>query len=286
MSEMYSPNDPLFWSHHAYVDYIYTNWQKRKGHDFGGPSDKGGKAQKADRLAGFDYTVEQVMDNRQLCYDYVELGDQDLDSVQLPTSTVKKPDGNNKPDMVEVEQIPKGEDRYAPNDRYNLNVLRYPDEADEDWCKKNNYDVSYVRQYETEHKKVYKQLNEVKGYVSPCSLWKRPTLCAPLIKKKKNLCVDIPDYGRVKVDYNKDVDVYQAYSNVKKRVEYCSNDVEYPPEKYRSTVENLVGKAAFDSAGTLKPISTESDIKNSAIKAAASGALGVCLAAVAANGLF
>jgi len=282
MAEMYSPNDPLFWGHHAYVDYMWTQYQKKKGYDFSGPNEKGGKAQKSDKALGLDYTVEDVLDNRKLCYEYVDMADHDLDDQELPPSTVKKPDSGKKPDKVEVGAIPTNdEERYSSKDRSNLNILRYPDEADEDWCRKNKYDVTVVRQYETEHKKVYKQLNEIKGYTSPCSLWKRPSLCAPLIEKKKDLCVDVPDYGRIKVGYNTDTkNVYQAYSNVKQRVEYCSSDVELPADKYAANVENVIGKSAFDGAGTLKKVLTETDVHSTAAAFAASN-LGVCLAAAA-----
>jgi len=238
--------------------------------------------EKSDKSLGLDYTVQDVLDNRQLCYDYADMADHDLDDQELPPPNVQKPDSGKKPDKVDVTQIPTNdEERYSSKDRSNLNVLRYPDEADTEWCQKNKYDVNTVRQYEAEHKKIYKQLNEVKGYTSPCSLWKRPSLCAPLIEKKKDLCVDVPDYGRIKVGYNTDTkNVYQAYSNVKQRVAYCSSDVELPADKYAASVQGIIGKSAFDGAGTLKKVLTETDVHNTAA-AHAANSLGMCLAAAA-----
>jgi hypothetical protein len=268
LSEMHSPNDPLFWSHHAYMDYIWVQYQKRKGSGFGGPSDQGGSASKADGLQHLPsaYKVQDVLDHRTLCYDYADLLDSDIEDRPLPPSTVEKPEGDKKPDRVTVDKIPDGDDRYSSKDRSYLNGIRYPDEADEEWCRRNKYDVQKVRQYEQEYKKVYKDLNQIQGYVSPCSLYKRPALCAPLIKKKQKLYCDVPDYGRVNVDYSTDVDPYQAFSNVKQRVEYCTPNVELPADKYRSQVENLTGANAFSGAGSLKSIVSEADVVSASKK--------------------
>jgi tyrosinase len=289
MAEMYSPNDPIFWSHHAYIDYVWTQYQKIKGYDFAGPNEKGGKAQKSDKSLGLDYSVQDVMDYKALCYEYVDMKDTELNGQELPPAKVNKPASGQKPDMVTVVPIPANEDdRYSSKDRSNLNILRYPDEADEDWCRKNKYDIPTVRQYESDHKQqVYKKLNQVKGYVSPCSLWKRPTLCTSLIEKKKDLCVDIPDYGRVNVGYKPDVkNAYQAYSNVKQRVEYCSSDVELPANKYAADVQNIIGKSAFDGAGTLKKVLTENDVKSSAPRIADMTMLAAMAVPVVMAGVF
>jgi tyrosinase len=286
MSEMYSPNDPLFWAHHGYVDYVWTQYQKRKGYDFSGPNGRGGSANKGDDLLGLPYKVEAVLDSHKLCYDYVDLNDNDLGGTALPPPTVAKPDAGKKPDKVLVIKVPDNEDeRYSSRDRSNLNIIRYPDDADEEWCKRNKYDVKTIREYEGEYKQMYKKVNEIKGYVSPCSLWKRPTLCAPLIEKKKELYVDVKDYGRITVDYSTDVDPLQAYSNIKKRAEYCTPDVEYPEDKYRKDVENVVGKSAFGGAGTLKKVKSEDDVSGVSHQNQLAGLCVAATLAVAFNAL-
>jgi len=166
---------------------------------------------------------------------------------------------------VEVLKMPTNEDeRLAASDRSNLNILRVPDEANEDFCRKNNYDIKKVRTFEKDQKDLYVQLNKIDGYVSPCSLWKRPSLSTKLITQRKPLYVDVKDVGRINVGYDKDADPLQAYSNVKERAKLCSPNVELPPEKYEGELEKLVGQAAFEGAGsgTLKKIRYEEDISS------------------------
>ena len=33
LSFMHSPNDPIFWLHHGYLDHVYDLWQKRNQRD-------------------------------------------------------------------------------------------------------------------------------------------------------------------------------------------------------------------------------------------------------------
>jgi len=282
IAEMHSPNDPLFYSHHAYVDYVWTQWQRRKGYGFNGPNAGGSSASGNDDCQGLPYKVNDVLDHTKLCYTYADTSEDNSDQY-VPAPTVPQPDKGQKPDMTYVEPIPQmsDEDHYSSRDRGNLNILRYPDRVNDAWAARNKYDINKLRQYEDNHRKVIKQCNELDGYVSPCSLWKRPKLCAPLIKKKQKLCCDIPKYGRVNVDYSTDVDPYQSFSNVRKRVEYCSPDVELPPEQYRAKLEQIVGKSAFDGDGSLKKIVGESDVDaGRTLTEGAIKGVAMCLAAV------
>lgn len=272
MKEMHSPNDPIFWGHHAYIDYTWSQWQKMRSF-----SEVSGVS-KSDKHLGLSTTVAQVLDHRTLCYDYVEMSDTDLGDQPLPPPTVAKPEkSGQKPDRVKVVTLPSEEERYSSSDRSNLNIVRYPDYADEEWLTRNKYDVNEVRGYEKEQRALYKEVNEIKGYVSPCALWKRPALCSVLIKQQKQLYVDVKDYGRIVVEYDSQVDVYQAYSNVKQRVNYCTPDVEYPEEQYRKSVEKLVGNAAFKGAGTLKTVTSEDDLSSADLKTAVHNAA-LCVA--------
>jgi tyrosinase len=282
LAEMHSPNDPLFYSHHAYVDYVWTQWQRRKGTSFRGPNTSGGSASGGDDCQGLPYKVNDVLDHTKLCYTYADTAEDNSDQY-VPPATVQQPEKGQKPDMTYVEPIPQSsdEDRYSSRDRSNLNIVRYPDRVSDAWASKNKYDIKKLREYEDKHRQIIKQCNEIEGYVSPCALWKRPKLCAPLIKKKQKLCCDIPKYGRVNVDYSTDVDPYQAFSNVRKRVEYCSPDVELPPEQYRAKLEQIVGKSAFDGDGSLKKIVGESDVDaGRTLTEGAIKGVTMCLAAV------
>jgi len=271
-----------FYSHHAYIDYVWTQWQRRNGYKFDGYGSNGGNAYEDDDCHGIPYKVKDVLDHSKLCYSYEDMSDSDLD-VGLPYPTVDAPPKGSRPDNTYVESIPDSndEDRYSSSDRRNMNMIRYPSRIGDAWAAKNRYDIGKLRRYEDEHRDVVKGCNKIEGYVSPCSLWKRPRLCAPLIRKKEKLYCDISSYGRVSVDYAGDSDPYQAFSNVRKRVEYCSPNVELPPDQYRDKLEQIVGKSAFDGAGSLKKIVGEDEVgAGRSITEGAVKGVAMCIAAV------
>jgi len=261
----------LFWSHHAFIDMVWTKWQKRNGYDYSGPG-----ANRNAATPGMAYTVDQVMDHRKLCYEYADLADADLAGDQLPPPQVQRPSAGARPDMVEVASIPTDENaRWGARDRSNLNGLRFPEQIPDSWLSMNKIDVRTCRGYEDEYRTVYRQLNSIKGYLSPCCLWKRASLCRGLVGKIKKFCVDVDGVGRMEISYQ-DTDPAQCLSNVRCRAEYTSPDVELPPEAYRSEIQKLVGASAFDGAGM--KLVTDMDHLAGASKAAA-GVLGAAAAA-------
>lgn len=253
MAEMHSPNDPVFWLHHTYIDYVWSKWQKKNGKvKFAGKDENGQSATLKNTALGLNLTYEGLLDDEKLCYSYADLEEKDLSEVPLPPPTVQKPEGNQAPNMTKQEPIPTNdEQRLAPNDRTNLNILRIPDPAGDEFCKKFGLDIKQVRDFEEKNKNLYKDLNKIEGYVSPCALWKRPALSTKIVEQQKqDLCVDVPGYGRIVIQYDHNANPMQAVSNVKKRAELCTPNIEMEPEKYRDRLEKLVGKAAFDGAGT------------------------------------
>jgi hypothetical protein len=191
---------------------------------------------------------------------------------------VAKPQGDAKPEGVTVDKLPSDDDMYASKDRTRLNTLRYPDQADDAYCGKFKYDVKQVRSSEDETRDLYKKLNKIKGYMSPCSLGKRPSLCRPIFAKKTTMCVDVPDYGEIRIQYS-DSDPYQAFSNVIQKSKYTSSDVELPPSAFKDQLQGLTGPNAFAGAGTLRKIVDEMDVvdPSSGVQTAMSAA-GMCAA--------
>jgi len=73
MSTMYSPNDPIFYAHHAYIDKIWSDWQAidaRRLRDYSGHTAQGTNGQLTDVLAPWNTRVQDVMDTTHLCYRY------------------------------------------------------------------------------------------------------------------------------------------------------------------------------------------------------------------------
>lgn len=71
--QMVSPNDPLFWCHHAQIDHIWDIWQYKvpNWQDYSGRNANGRAASANDVLTPFRETVRQVFDCYYLCYYYV-----------------------------------------------------------------------------------------------------------------------------------------------------------------------------------------------------------------------
>jgi tyrosinase len=276
MSTMGSPSDVVFWLHHAFIDQIWSRWQKRNGFGYGG------NANDPMLYLGFErnYRPADVLDQRQLCYDYAEITAGDLgDNAVVPpsppppkTPTGRRPKDGDLPELTKIVPLPADQDdaqRYSSRDRSNLAALRYADPPSQEWCRMNNIPYEENQQYEQEYRRVYKELNSVKGYVSPCALMKRPTLHARIIQSRRvsSFYVDVPDVGRVEVGYKEDVaqaDAYQAVANVNQRVYACSPDVELDPQEYRATVQKLIGPSAFSGAADPLRITSMDEIKDSA----------------------
>jgi hypothetical protein len=200
------------------------------------------------------------MDSSALCYEYDELQDKDLGDVALPPSKIKRPTGGQHPPSVSVGDIPTTADRYDPLDRNNIGGLRVPPPVSDAWLEMNSQNVTYAREFEQEYRNVYTELNNIKGYKSPCALWSRPSLFARLVERTpaSDLFVDVPDVGRVKVSRSElakedggSTDPFQMISDVKVVCVIVAPDVELPVESYSSKLESVVGRQAFSGAGSI-----------------------------------
>jgi len=84
MSYMYSPNDPIFFMHHAFVDKLWYDWQILHGVNTYDGSVNGNLVATSDVMVPFNVPVSSVMDAQgSLCYVYAQPGA----SVPPPTTT-------------------------------------------------------------------------------------------------------------------------------------------------------------------------------------------------------
>lgn len=94
MGTMYSPNDSIFWLHHAFVDKQWNDWQQlnpRNARVYGGTNSDGSPALSDDRLHPYNHRVADVFDTRNLCYIYASFRVSSRFSVNqspsMPTTT-------------------------------------------------------------------------------------------------------------------------------------------------------------------------------------------------------
>jgi hypothetical protein len=75
MAQIYSPNDPLFYLHHAFIDNMWFQWQSKKESRFDEYNANDGAVSKNDKLVALDGVVGDVLDPRKgLCYQYESWG--------------------------------------------------------------------------------------------------------------------------------------------------------------------------------------------------------------------
>ncbi|TBU06081.1 tyrosinase [Hamiltosporidium magnivora] len=97
MSMMYSTNDPIFWHHHSFIDYIWHKKQKNdKNYNYNGKDNKGNKVSKEDILFPFNKRVKDILKLEDCCVKYKEYNHvkiqtyDDLNIYRLPESYIKR----------------------------------------------------------------------------------------------------------------------------------------------------------------------------------------------------
>lgn len=67
---MQSPNDPIFWIHHAFVDKLWNEYQSKSEVFFHQYDSTNNTVNQTNILAAFSTKVEDVFDIKSLCYEY------------------------------------------------------------------------------------------------------------------------------------------------------------------------------------------------------------------------
>jgi tyrosinase len=109
MSIMQSPNDPIFWLHHAYIDKIYARWQQGSASlvsNYGGTNSDGSRATANDALPSYNARVRDVFDTTALCYTYAELpADAGASAAPANASPVAKAQGVKATPTAAVDTV-------------------------------------------------------------------------------------------------------------------------------------------------------------------------------------
>jgi len=274
MSTMASPNDPLFYAHHTFIDKLWANWQKIRGDItlYSGRHWSGRRSvSPSDSLEPFPYTVANVFDTNALCYTYEEFqGSAQRAAAQgLPVAKIQGVQDNEPisldkinsvfPNVVFVpfddtnakatakaagasESASPSSTTVAADDKYNLVYLRTPKPLPADWIKMNNLTEEVVRQHEQEYSTIVTQLNGVKGYVSPCALLHRPDLLANDIKAKKAEQYVCPIANKGNLEFKVQGQGAQEASNILATVKKAAPEVQGDLEQLRGQIVALVGE--------------------------------------------
>ena len=67
----YSPRDPLFYLHHAFVDKIWIDWSNKfNNYTYSGANCNKSMAKKSDKIIGYNVNVSRIIDN-EYCVNYI-----------------------------------------------------------------------------------------------------------------------------------------------------------------------------------------------------------------------
>lgn len=192
-SQMMSPNDPLFWSHHSFVDYVYDKWQWTAPvwNSYDGFLSNGRRCSTSDRLLPFLETANQALDCYYLCYFYVEKGVSYTPQRRQLGSTIAAIPAPKTEDLkdVSVKKDTASDDakEIPEDDRQSLIKLRTPAQIPEQWLRKNNHNVKNTRNKENDFSKVYKSINSIPDYISPCALLSHPEVLKKLSNEEPTM---------------------------------------------------------------------------------------------------
>lgn len=108
LRSMYSPNDPIFFLHHGYIDKLWADWQKKHpklAKTYGGTNADNSQASASDTLPYFEkHTVAQTFDTKvDLCYIYNDLVPPESSKL-VPSKVVMRPNAEDEAESWEDER--------------------------------------------------------------------------------------------------------------------------------------------------------------------------------------
>jgi hypothetical protein len=133
LTSMQSPNDPIFWLHHSFIDKIWYDWQVLSNTPTAYDGRHlGVKVSSFDYLPPWNHTVEDTFNISALCYTYQAF------------SKRTSPEGLESP-------VPVGQERGKE--------FKLPQRIPESWVKMNGMSVQEFRQAEVEMRQIMIEVN-------------------------------------------------------------------------------------------------------------------------------
>ncbi|ORY04901.1 Di-copper centre-containing protein [Basidiobolus meristosporus CBS 931.73] len=150
MTAMTSPNDPLFWLHHAFIDKIWADWQAtspQRASEYNGKRSNGTDALPTDSMSPFDVSVSDVLDTTAtgLCYRY-------SNSMSANRKSRRAKSAINPTTLLNGGEEDK---------------LHIPEKLDAQWIQQNGGVLEDIRSREQQLEGIIQRLNGLKDYVSP-----------------------------------------------------------------------------------------------------------------------
>jgi tyrosinase len=107
---MQSPEDPIFFAHHSFIDYQYAQWQDMNASrkkSYGGTNQNGSRAKLTDQLVSLKARVSDVLDYKKLCYTYASTSDPDDYGTENDAEWAGSSTKNNNQQQQQQQQQPQ-----------------------------------------------------------------------------------------------------------------------------------------------------------------------------------
>jgi len=158
LSEMQSPNDPLFHLHHAFVDKLWFDWQqmdRARETEYNGVNRDGQRAAITDQLPSLHAQVKDALSVESLCYTYATTRGNRLQRRSVGAKVGAPKQGKGKaPETSEYEYklpILKLEDAQCVAGKMKEEI-RTPRPIPKSWIKMNGYCEKTIRGMEEAYK--------------------------------------------------------------------------------------------------------------------------------------
>jgi hypothetical protein len=239
MVTMYSPNDPVFFLHHAFIDKLWADWQASgQGRDqaYNGRNPNGSNVRTSDILVPFNRTVASVLRTTDLCYTYAPRNARgtgtvapgpnqanNFRSLLAADSVAPSQNGNATANAAPVTDV--SDSTPAPDDRTELVALRSSKPVPESWLQANHHDVQQARNTESLLLDATKKFNADGKTISPAALINDQDTLKKLPKPANGRAFTCTNAGkRVTVKVAQDQDLVSAIKKVSTSVAKVLNN--------------------------------------------------------------
>ena len=261
LTTMGSPNDPVFWLFHTFLDKLWADWQQLDSNgvmDYGGFNTDGTAASLNDALPGIlaknkndlsapagPVPVSKVMDISKLCYQYVDLTP-DVVSTSLPPAPsasqrrLWRRDGSmpNIPIIVKDKQSPIAAPHFCA--RAFINLCSPPQPIPSIWIRLNALNEDDMRSDEQKFNGLMIKGNTLPTYTSVSATWNQPKKLKKIITTVGTFKIFVRDESYT-ISFSSITDAGQAVVNLYTEVGHMAGTVQQDPTEIANEVLQILG---------------------------------------------
>lgn len=239
-----SPNDPLFYAHHTFVDKMWSQWQAVQGSTIIDGVDSRSRTVNADSVLPSYPNVKAsgTFSTNDLCYTYQDMVWSGSVITAVPAAAPAAAPASNSTAASLIRRGPTPPSTYIdPLDRKELVNLRQPRPVPEEVLRRNQIDITAARNVEKNFASIIAKINALVGYIPPSCLWLREDLLAKLLDKTSEFQA-VVNGVTYKVQIPKTGSVQDRLLHIRTTIrEKYGGYLRADPSKYMDMLKSIVG---------------------------------------------